>query len=567
MSRAGQGTMIRFTPALIAATWTAVALLHAGDGELFEDATAESGVDFVHRSSRTSQKYLPETMSGGVALLDYDSDGFLDIYLVNGARLADPMPDGAAPDKSDPAFWNRLYRNRGDGSFEDVTEAAGVAGRGYGQGAAAGDYDGDGDLDLYVTNYGCNTLYRNDGDGTFTDATREVGVAGGGWSAGAAFFDYDSDGDLDLFVSRYVEWSFAENPWCGDAARTQRAYCHPRYFEPVPHLLYRNDGDGTFSDVSEEEGLLAAPGKGLGVALADYDGDGRIDVLVANDKVPQQLFANLESGFEESALLAGAAYNGDGDTYSGMGIAVGDYDNDGWEDLFINALAMQGYALYRNADGFFEFVSVETRVATISERRSGWGTGFLDYDQDGRLDLFVAQGHVMDNIEATQPGVLYREPFLLMRNTGDGFEDVGERAGEAFRQPHAARGAAFGDLDNDGDIDIVVNNNDERPTILRNTAAAGRWLILALRGAATNSYGIGARVTALLADGRRLTRTASSAGSYLSSNDPRVHFGLGPAEEVERLEIVWPSGKRQVLEHVTADRILEVREPAGDVGQ
>ena len=537
----------------------------AGD-DLFVDISQRSGVDFQHRSSKTSQKYLPEAMSGGVALLDYDSDGLLDIYFVNGARLVDPMADGAEPDKSDPAYWNRLYRNLGDGTFEDVTPAAGVAGRGYGQGAAAGDFDNDGDPDLYVTNVGENILYRNRGDGTFEDVTHAAEAAGSGWSASAAWFDYDIDGDLDLFVSRYLDWTWKINRWCGDEARKERAYCHPRYFEAVPHLLYRNDGDGKFTDVSAASGVAAAPGKGLGVALDDFNGDGRLDVFVANDKVEQQLFLNLPGGFEENALLLGAAFDGDGETYSGMGVAAGDYDDDGQPDLFVNALALQGYALYRNNDGFFDYVSAESRVASISERHSGWGTGFLDFDNDGRLDLFVAQGHVMDNIESTQPGIAYREPFLLLRNRGRDFEDFSEQAGKAFETPHAARGAAFGDIDNDGDIDIVVNNNNESATILRNESA-GNGLLLHLEGTASNRDAVGARVVAELEGGRRLHRTVSAAGSYMSSSDLRVHLGLGRHETAKSVEIRWPSGRLQRLENVAGGQILRVREPSAGVGE
>ncbi len=544
-----------------------IGVLSAEPPALFMERAEQAGVSFLHRSSATSEKYLPETMSSGVAMLDYDSDGLLDLYFVNGAKLEDPMPPGAEPDKSDPAFWNRLYRNLGEGRFEDVTEAAGVQGRGYGQGVAAGDYDNDGHADLYLTSYGHNTLYRNRGDGSFEDVTDAAGVAGEGWSASAAFFDYNNDGDLDLFVSRYVKWSFETNRWCGDSARKQRAYCHPRYFEPVPHLLYRNNGDGTFSDVSTASGIASAPGKGLGVALADYDGNGSLDVLIANDKVPQQVFSNINGSFEESALLAGCAFDGDGETYSGMGIAVGDYNNDGAPDLFINALALQGYALYRNADGFFEYVSAESRMATISERHSGWGAGFLDYDNDGRLDLFVAQGHVMDNIEQTQPNVLYRELFLLLHNQGGVFEDVSPAAGPAFAEHHAARGAAFGDLDNDGDIDIVVNNNNEPASLLRNQSDGRRWLIVDPVGETSNRDGIGARIELELSDGRRLYGLASAAGSYMSSSDRRVHFGLGEADEIASLEVVWPSGRRQTLEAVAPGQILRIQEPSGGVGK
>ena len=525
------------------------------------DIAAEAGVDFRHQASKTSQKYLPEAMSGGVALLDYDGDGFLDVYFVNGAALADPLPAGARPDKSDPRFWNRLYRNEGGRRFVDVTAKAGVAGLGYGQGAAVGDFDNDGHPDLYLTNYGPNILYRNRGDGTFEDVTAKAGVAASGWSASAAFLDYDGDGLLDLFVARYLDWTFEENRWCGDESTRERAYCHPRYFDAVPHVLYRNRGDGTFEDVSQATGVAEAPGKGLGVALGDWDGDGRLDVFVANDKAPQQLFANRNGGLDEIALLAGAAFDADGETYSGMGIAVDDYDNDGLPDLFVNALALQRYALYRNTGSLFEYVSVASGVAAISARRSGWGTGFLDYDNDGLRDLFVAQGHVMDNIERTQPGVRYREPLLLLRNQGARFEDVSCLAGPAFAVDRAARGAAFGDLNNDGRIDIVVNSNDEPAAVLLNQLPGGHWLIVDLTGTASNRDAIGAAIELTRPDGSKSFATVSRAGSYMSSNDRRAHFGLGDAESVASIEIRWPSGRRRMLENVAADQVLRVAEP------
>ena len=378
---------------------------------VFTDVTETSGVDFRNASSGTSQKYLLESMVGGVAAFDYNGDGLLDLYFVNGAGLRDPMPADAMPDKSDPKFWNRLYRNEGGWKFTDVTEAAGVRGQHFGQGVAAADYDNDGHTDLFLANFGRNILYRNLGDGTFEDVSEAAGVAGGGWSAGAGFLDYDRDGHLDLFVSRYVEWSFAENPWCGERKPGHRSYCHPKHFAPIPHLLYRNNGDGTFGDAGEEAGLSAAPGKGLGIAFNDYDRDGWIDVLVANDSFPQQLFRNLDGrGFEEVALLSGMAYDENGRTFAGMGADFADYNNDGSPDVFINALAHQRYALFRNEGDLFEYVSGPTGVSGITSMHSGWGTKFLDYDNDGMKDIFVAQGHVMDNIELTQPDLTYEEP-------------------------------------------------------------------------------------------------------------------------------------------------------------
>jgi len=530
----------------------------------FVDVAAPAGVDFVNHPSRTSRKYLLESMVGGVALLDYNGDGFLDIYFVNGAKLEDPMEKGQRPDKSDPKYWNRLYRNNGDGTFTDVTEQAGVAGEHYGQGAAAGDYDGDGHTDLYVLNYGVNILYRNNGDGTFTDVTAEAGVSGGGWSVGAVFFDYDHDGDLDLAVSRYVKWDFSMDLWCGDRKPGYRSYCHPDHFDPIPHLLYRNNGDGTFTDVSEESGIASAPGKGLGIAINDFDRDGWEDLLIANDSFPQQLFRNRGDGtFEETALFAGMAYDEDGGTFAGMGVDFADYDNDGWPDAFINALPHQKYALFRNSEGFFEYVSGPSGVSTITALHSGWGAKFIDYDNDGWRDIFVAQSHVMDNIALTQPDLSYEERFLLMRNTGGKFEDVSERSGKPFSVKRASRGAAFGDLNNDGFLDVVVNCNEEPAAVLINQGNGAHWLMLELEGRSSNREGIGAKVRLVSASGAGQHAMVSRGGSYLSSNDKRVHFGLGGETRVKLVEITWPSGVVQTLENVAADQILKVAEPAG----
>ena len=451
-------------------------------------------------------------MVGGVAVFDFDNDGLLDLYFVNGAALEDPMPAAAKPLKTEARYWNRLYRNRGDRTFEDVTEAAGVAGRHYDQGVATGDYDNDGFVDLYVTGLGGNILYRNTGDGTFKDMTRAAGVEGGGWSAGAGFLDYDADGDLDLVVTRYLTWGFDDNPWCGEKKAGYRSYCHPRHFEPIGLLLYRNDGGGSFTDVSVAAGLTGSPGKGLGLAINDFDRDGRADILVANDSVPQQLFRNTgEGAFEEVALPAGLAYDEDGNTFAGMGVDFQDYDNDGWPDVFINALAHEGYAIYHNLEGVFEYVSNESGVGAITQRHSGWGTKFIDYDNDGWKDIFVAQSHVMDNIELTQPELAYKEPFLIMRNTGRGFIDVTSRSGLALQTPVAARGAAFGDLDNDGFVDVVVSCSDEPAIVLMNQGNENHWLLVDLKGSVSNRHGIGAQVRVVADDGREQFGMASTA--------------------------------------------------------
>jgi hypothetical protein len=529
----------------------------------YVDITGKSGIPFQVNSSATSQKYLPESMVGGVAALDYDGDGRLDLYFVNGAALSDPMAPGTRPSKSDPRYWNRLYRNNPDGTFSDVTEKAKVAGEMYGMGAAAGDYDNDGHPDLYVTNLGRNILYRNNGDGTFADVTDSAGVAGGGWSASAAFLDYDRDGKLDLIVTRYLEWDFEHNPYCGEKRQNYRAYCHPDQFKPISHVLYHNNGDGTFTDVSTKSGIARSPGKGLGVAVNDFDRDGWPDILVANDSFPQQLFRNRHDGtFEESGLITGLGYDDDGRPFAGMGVDAGDYDRDGWPDAFINALANQKYALFHNSKGFFEYASGPSGIGSITQMHSGWGAKFIDYDNDGWLDLFVAQGHVMDNIELTQPALRYKEPPQLIRNFRGKFTDVSAASGAVFQQPLAARGAAFGDFDNDGWIDVVLSVKDGRAVILRNdgSGSGNHWLTIRTLGRASNREGIGSSVRVVMEDGSEQRSYITASGSYMSSNDTRAHFGLGAAKSVKMVEISWPSGAIQKLDQVKVDQILTVEE-------
>jgi hypothetical protein len=518
----------------------------------------------VSAPSATVQKYLPTTMLGGVAVIDYDSDGLLDLFFVNGAHVPDPMPGGELPDKMNPKYWDRLYRNEGNGRFVDVTEEAGLRGSFYGQGAAVGDYDNDGDADLYVTGIFRNALYRNEGDGSFREVTGQAGVASQGWSTSAAFLDYDADGWLDLVVARYVRWSFEANPYCGDPSIGRRSYCHPDEFEPLSPLLYRNRGDGTFIDVSRETGLADVPGKGLGVALNDFDGDGRLDIFLANDSWPQHLFRNKPGNhFEEQGLLLGVAYDEDGREFAGMGTDFQDYDNDGRPDLFVNALARQSYHLYRNEGDAFQHVSIATGVSEATQLSSGWGAAFLDFDNDGWKDIFVAQGHVMDDIEITQPGLRYREPLLMLRNERATFRDVSGRLGAAFQQPLAARGSAVADLNNDGFLDLVVYRNQGSPLILRNEGVANaHWLLVSIKGAESNRDGIGAQLRLVAEDGSQQFVTVSAAGSYLSARDRRAHFGLGANQRIKLLEIRWPSGRRQRLEDIAADQILEVREPS-----
>jgi hypothetical protein len=529
----------------------------------FTDITAQTKIDFKQAASLTSQKYLLESMGGGVALFDYDNDGRLDLYFTNGARLDDPMPKGAMPDKREPKFWNRLYHQKPDGTFEDVTARAGVKGEGYSMGVAAADYDSDGFVDLYVTAYGSNILYRNRGDGTFEDATARARVSGGGWSTSAGWLDYDRDGRLDLFVARYSEWDFEKGSlYCGDQRPGYRAYCHPDNFKGATNLLYHQKADGTFEDVSASSKIADPNGKGLGVAFADFDSDGWTDILVANDSVRQQLYRNRGDGqFEDLALMAGVGYDENGKTFAGMGVDAGDYDNDGLPDIFITALSNETYPLYRNnGDGSFNYTTNSTGVGQITLLYSGWGTHFIDADNDGWLDIFVAQGHVLDTIEKTSAYLKYRQTPLLMRNTGKGFTNVSATAGEPFLKATASRGTAFGDLDNDGDTDIVVGVVEGSPVILRNDGTRNHWLGISLAGAKSNRQGLGARVTVTDGAGRQQSREVSNAGSYLSSSDARIIFGLGAATSVKALEIRWPGSRTQKIVVPTIDRYLTISE-------
>ena len=527
----------------------------------FVDVTRKVGISFQYQASHTSRKYLPETMGAGVAVFDYDNDGRLDIFLVNGAPLSDPTPKGTIPQKTGPRYWNRLYHQKPDGTFEDVTERAGLQGVGYGMGVAVGDYDNDGFEDLYVTAYGGNKLYHNNGDGTFTDVTQKAGVGGSGWSTSAAWVDLDGDGFLDLVVLRYLDWDF-DDVWCGEHKPGFRAYCHPDYFKLISPLVYHNNGDGTFTELAAKLGL-ARPGKGLGLAIADYDRDGKIDMFVANDSMVEFLYHNKGNGtFEEVGLLSEVAVDIDGRTYAGMGVDFADYNNDGLPDIVVTDLANQRYALYKNnGDGSFSYASTSSGMSRMSLAHSGWGVRFLDYDNDGWKDLLIAQGHDLDTIELTSPGLHYREPMLLARNTGKGFVDVSALSGEVFRQSWVARGMAIGDLDNDGRLDTVVTTNDGPAYVLHNeTATTNHWILLKLVGHKSNRDGMGAEVKIVTANGPQFA-TVTTASSYLSSSDKRVHFGLGKENVIREIEIRWPSGIRQNLKDVKADQILQIDEP------
>jgi hypothetical protein len=502
-------------------------------------------------------------MGAGVAMFDYDNDGWLDLFFVNGAKLQDPMPRSASPDKADPCYWNRLYRNNRDGTFTDVTERAGLQGRLYGMGVATGDYDNDGNVDLLVTNLGGNILYHNNGDGSFSDVTAKAGVGGSGWCTGACFADYDRDGRLDLIVSRYAQWDFSLDIYCGEHRPGYRSYCHPDQFEPITHLVFHNNGDGTFTDVSKKCGLSGFPGKGLGIAIDDFDGDGWPDIFVANDSVAEQLFRNNHDGtFAEVALLSGLAYDQNGHAFAGMGADFGDYKNTGWPSVFVNALANQKYKLFRNDKGTFDDVTDSIGLGASTMSHSGWGAKWVDYDNDGWLDLFIAQGHVMDNIQLTEPTLRYLEPPLLLKNEQGRFSNVSSQSGSVFTIPIAARGSAFGDLDNDGLVDVAINCNNGKAIILRNQSANGNhWLALNLIGVSSNRDAIGSKIRLVTDSGQQQTRFVSTAGSYISASDKRAHFGLGPSKKIQLIEITWPSGIVQRIESVSVDQILTVKEP------
>ena len=527
----------------------------------FEDRQPGSGVAFVLDNATTPEKPVIDAVLGGVALLDFDGDGRLDLFFTNGARIP-----GLA--KDDPRFWNRLYRSQGDGTFRDVTEPAGVRGEGYSMGASAADFDNDGWTDLYVTGVNRNFLYRNEGDGTFSDVTERAGVAGIGpagrklWSVGAAWLDFDRDGDLDLFVANYLDWSPETNRVCG--LEGKRLNCSPTHYPGLPNLLYRNDGAGRFTDVSAPTGIGAHVGTGMSVGVADADGDGFTDIFVANDQMRHFLFRNEDGRtFRETAVEAAVAYTEDGVPVSGMGTDFRDLDEDGRPDIFLTALGGEAFPLYLNsAEGFFSPATHRAGLGYPTVMMSGWGTGAYDFDNDGGKDLFIARSHLSENIELYSHH-RYRQPNALFQGVGDGrFRDLSAEAGATMQRPRAHRGCAFGDLDGDGRVDVVVSAIGEPAAILYNvTADAGHWLDLRLQGTKSNRDGLGATVKLTRASGRLQYNHATTSVGYASSSDKQVHFGLGADRSAREIEIRWPSGATQVLRDVPADQVLEVKEP------
>jgi hypothetical protein len=525
----------------------------------FENRIEQSRIKFTLKNSVSPQRYTFETMTGGVAVFDYNNDGLLDIFFTNGAAIP-------SLEKSDPSYSNRLFRNNGNGTFTDVTEKAGLQGIGYSMGVAAGDYDNDGFVDLYVTGVNHNQLLHNNGDGTFTDVTEKAGVGGmvpnlgKAWSVAAGWFDYNNDGLLDLFVVNYLNYNIKTATHC--VQQGLPAYCSPVDFLGTPNILYRNNGDGTFTDVSEQSHISKYVGKGMGLAFADYDNDGFTDIFVSNDTFENYLLHNNGDGtFTNVAMLAGVAYNAFGNAIAGMGADFRDIDNDGRPDIFETAMFREGFPLYRNSgDGQFQDVTATAGLSILTSRSTAWGVGVFDFDNDGNKDLFTANSDILDNAMelAHRPFAL---PNRVFRNKGSlAFEDLSSKAGTSFSVAAPHRGAGFGDLNNDGKIDAVVTVLNGPPEIWMNRSSSGHhWIILKLVGVRSNRDGLGTQVKVTTPLGTQYNH-ATTALSYNSSSDKRVHFGLGSASVVDTIELTWPSGIKQVLKNVKADQILTVTE-------
>lgn len=557
--------MSRLLAAATAALCVVVASGAAQTPVQFTDVTRDSGVIFHHINGSSPDKYLVETMGSGGLFFDYDNDGWIDLFLVDGGSLADARVASQAK--------HRLYRNRGPSAgsghvtqFEDVTARSGIQHRDYGMGACAGDYDNDGWIDLYVTNFGPNVLYRNRGDGTFADVTASARVGDPRWSASCAFADLDKDGDLDLFVVNYVEIDRRKSPYCGNAKLGQRFYCHPLNFPSLPNTLYRNDGGGVFTDISGPSGIGAYRSNGLGVVVTDYDGDGWPDVLVANDSVANFLFRNTGSGFVEAALGAGVAVATDGKARAGMGVDAGDYDGDGREDVVITNLDFETHSLFRSlGGGLFEYATPASGIGFATLPFVGFGVAFLDVDNDTQLDIAIANGHIMDNAPIYRSGTTHAQRNLLFRNAGSKrFTEIGRTAGDGFALEKVSRGLVAGDIDNDGDLDLLVTNNGQTADLLRNDSVRRNSVLI--RAVLSGREAVGARVR-VTAGGRTQVRHVRAGSSYLGQNDQRLHFGLGEAAMVDRIEVTWPSGRVDVATGVMANHIVTIQEGRGIVGR
>lgn len=521
---------------------------------LFEDVTLQAGIKFKHVLGRSGQKYILETVGSGCAFFDYDNDGNLDIYFVNGSSLPGSAPITAK---------NALYRNSGDHSFTEVTALAEVGDEKYGVGCCVGDYDNDGFLDIYVTNFGQNILYRNNGDGSFSDVTEAAGAGEKRWSSSAAFLDYDKDGDLDLYVANYLDFRLEDNKSCG--YKNLLTYCGPSQYKGISDILYRNNGAGTFTEVTIQAGVSNPEGKGLGVVGGDYDNDGDIDIYVANDDTQNFLYRNSGDGkFSEVSLLAGVGFSENGEAEGSMGVSFGDYDNDGYLDLVVTNYQNQVNTLYHNdGNGLFSDVSYISGFGSISYSYVGWGVGFIDYDNDGWLDLFVANGHLQDNIEEYDKTSSYRQRNRLFKNERDGrFREIASRLPlrDGLSLIASSRGAAFGDYDNDGDIDILISNSDESPNLLKNEVGnKNRWLGIKAVGSRSNRDAIGARIK-IVTGNKAQIKEITSGGSYASQSDLRLLFGLETAEQVDVIEVRWPNGSVQAIHNVKPNQYITLVE-------